>query len=114
MSGRAPRRAELVSVEGGDEAPLLTPATRRRRTAAARARRRRLLRIDIALAVLLALATIALAPGMAMVALMALVVLALCGLSLAVERLRTKRALRRAAPDDAAAATPAWHPRAPR
>lgn len=61
--------------------------SRRRRAA----RRRRLARIDLGLGVLGALVLLILAPGLALVALIALVVLVLCGLSLVVQRRRSRR-----------------------
>jgi hypothetical protein len=107
MSSRTPRHPGPGSAERPAGVHPPAPATRRRRVAAVRARRRRLLRIDIAFALLLALATVVLAPGLAMVALIALIALALCGVSLAVERLRARGALRRAARDGAAGVGPA-------
>lgn len=69
----------------------------RRRADAARARRRRLLAIDAAIAVIIALLAIVLAPGVAIVALVALLVLAACGAWVLGERLRRRRATRRGA-----------------
>lgn len=73
--------------------PLGTPElVHRRRAVAAHARRRRLRLIDLALGLVLALLAIVLAPGLAIVALLALVGLLACGASFAVGRIRRRRA----------------------
>ncbi len=54
-------------------------------------RRRRLLRVDLALGLLGAGALLIATPGLAIVAVVALVLLALCGLSLLLERRRSLR-----------------------
>jgi hypothetical protein len=86
-SSRHRARAPL----GGHE-----PVHRRRaaagRSPIGRARRRRLRLIDLGLGVALALLAILLAPGLAIVALLALVGLLACGASLAVGRVRRRRA----------------------
>jgi hypothetical protein len=51
-------------------------------------RRRRLLRVDVALGVLIATVTLVIAPGLAVVAVIALVVLAFCAASLVLDRRR--------------------------
>jgi Flp pilus assembly protein TadB len=70
----------------------------RRRAAAVRARRRRLLAIDLALGLALALLAIALAPGLALVALLALLGLLACAVSLAYGRRPATRRLHDAGP----------------
>lgn len=70
-----------------------TPApVHRRRAAAAHARRRRLRLIDVGLGLALALLAILLAPGLAIVALLAVVGLLACGASFAVGRARRRTA----------------------
>ena len=71
----------------------LGPSARilRRRQEAARARRRRLLRVDLAAALLLALLVLVLAPGLAIAALVALALLAACGVWAALARRRAHR-----------------------
>ena len=54
-------------------------------------RRRYLFRVDIGLALLIALAALLLAPGVAIVAVVALLVLAICTLSILLERWRAHR-----------------------
>jgi Flp pilus assembly protein TadB len=63
----------------------------RRRAAAAQARSRRLLAIDLALGLALALLAIALAPGLAIVAILAVAGLLACAASLAYGRVRRPR-----------------------
>ncbi len=63
----------------------------RRRVVAAEFRRRRLRLIDLALGLVLALVAIVLAPGLAIVALLALVGLLACGASLAYRRFSRRR-----------------------
>jgi hypothetical protein len=70
-------------------------SVQRRRALAARARRRRMLAIDLAIGLALALVAIVLAPGLAIVALLALVGLLACAASLAYGRLRGRKAGRR-------------------
>jgi hypothetical protein len=70
----------------------------RRRVAAAEARRRRLLLIDLALGVMLALLAIVIAPGLAIVALVAVVVMLGYGLTLIFGWARRRRAVRRRRP----------------
>ena len=74
---------------------------RRRRLDAARSRRQRLLGVDLAIA--LALAAIALAPGLAIVALVAIAVLASCAAVEGFRWIRRRRAAR--APTRARAST---------
>ena len=69
---------------------VVPASVRRRREDAARARRRQLLLIDAGAALLLALVFIVLAPGLAIVAVGSLLVLAGCGASLAYGRVRTR------------------------
>jgi len=54
-------------------------------------RRRHLFRVDIGLGLLIAVAALLLAPGVAIVAVAALVVLAICGVSILLERRRSHR-----------------------
>jgi Flp pilus assembly protein TadB len=54
-------------------------------------RRRRLLRLDIGFGLLAAVAALVIAPGLAVAALLALLVLGVCLLSLAVGRWRSRR-----------------------
>jgi hypothetical protein len=49
-------------------------------------RRRQLFRVDIGLGVLLAIAALLLAPGVAIIAVAALLILAICGVSILLER----------------------------
>jgi Flp pilus assembly protein TadB len=95
MSSRAPIR-HGAPPSRGERGPAEPPsAVRRRRAAAVRVRRRRLLAIDLILALALALIVIVTAPGLAIVAIAALLVLLLCAAWLAYERLRQRRAVRR-------------------
>jgi len=55
-------------------------------------RRRRLLRIDLGLGVLAAIAILALTPGLAIAAFVALLLVVLCVVSLVLERRRARRA----------------------
>jgi hypothetical protein len=66
-------------------------AVRHRRLVSSRVRRRRLLLADIALGAALGLIGLAIAPGLAIAALGALIVLAGCGAALAAETLRRRR-----------------------
>ena len=66
-------------------------ALRRRRLAATRVRRRRLLAIDLGVAAALALFGLIVAPGLAILALFALIVLVACALWIVAERLRARR-----------------------
>lgn len=70
----------------------LGPSARilRRRQEAALARRRRLLRVDLGLALLLALLVLVLAPGLAISAIIALAALATCGAWVVFPRLRAR------------------------
>jgi Flp pilus assembly protein TadB len=54
-------------------------------------RRRHLFRIDIGLALLIAVVALLLAPGVAIVALAALAILAICGVSVLIDRRRSHR-----------------------
>ena len=54
-------------------------------------RRRYLFRVDIGLGLLIAVAALLLAPGVAILAVAALVVLAICGVSILLERWRSRR-----------------------
>jgi hypothetical protein len=63
------------------------PKIRRRRL---QRRRRYLLRVDMGFALLVALAALLLSPGLAMVAVVALLVLAVCLVSLAIGRWRSR------------------------
>ncbi len=104
-AGPAPRRAHRVGprrVALGDGAPAAAapPAVPeasavstqpRRRAAAARARRRRLRLFDLALGIVLALAAIVLAPGLAVVALLAAGGLLLSTASFIIGRVRRRR-----------------------
>jgi fatty acid desaturase len=54
-------------------------------------RRRHLFRIDICLALLLAVTALLLAPGVAIVAFAALAILAICGMSILIDRRRSHR-----------------------
>jgi hypothetical protein len=97
VSQRAPmsRQEEPFGAEpptrddGFYEGPAAT--VQRRRAAAARVRRRRLLVADLALGAALALFGLIVAPGLAIVALGALVVLLGCGVWAVVERRRGRR-----------------------
>lgn len=57
--------------------------------------RRRTLLIDAGIALVLAILVIVLSPGLAVVGLLALVVVLICGLSFGVDRLRRRRGLDR-------------------
>jgi hypothetical protein len=81
-------QAERELYEGPD--PLL----QRRRSEAARVRRKRLLAADICIGAALALFGLIAAPGLAILALAALLALALCGLWIAIEKLHARRAAR--------------------
>jgi Flp pilus assembly protein TadB len=86
-------------VLGREELPLApwTPRSiHRRRARTARARRRRLLLVDLALGLAIALIAVLVGPGLAIVALGALVVLGVCGASLLYERAVRRRRARRA------------------
>lgn len=76
-------RENLGSENLGPSARIL-----RRRQQAAHTRRRRLLRIDLAAALLLALFVLVLVPGLAISALIALALLAACGVWAALARRR--------------------------
>ncbi|HEV3321596.1 MAG TPA: hypothetical protein VG147_05325 [Solirubrobacteraceae bacterium] len=86
------------SLRRHERTPRGTPERVHRRRGAAgrspigRARRRRQRLIDLALGLVLALLAIVLAPGLAIVALLALVGLLACGASFAVGRARRRRA----------------------
>jgi len=67
----------------------------RRRAAAARVRRRRLLLVDAGIGLLLAVLGLILAPGLAILALAAFVVLVLCAVWLLGERIAARRRRRR-------------------
>ena len=54
-------------------------------------RRRYLIRVDIGLALMIAVTALLLAPGVAIVAVAALLVLAICGVSILLERWRSHR-----------------------
>lgn len=54
-------------------------------------RRRYLFRIDTGLAMLIAVVALLLAPGVAIVAVAALLILAICGVSILIERWRSRR-----------------------
>ena len=54
-------------------------------------RRRRLFRVDIGLGLLIAVVTLLLAPGVAIVAVVGLLVLAICVVSILLERWRSRR-----------------------
>jgi len=54
-------------------------------------RRRHLFRVDVGLGLLIAVVALLLAPGVAIVAVGALVVLAICGISILLERRRSRR-----------------------
>jgi Flp pilus assembly protein TadB len=54
-------------------------------------RRRYLFRVDIGLALLIAVVALLLAPGVAIVALAALAILATCGVSILIDRRRSRR-----------------------
>jgi hypothetical protein len=97
MSRPAP--VEQRSLLGADVEPdeFRAAALRRRRVAAARVRRRRLMLGDLAVAVTVALLALVLAPGLAIVALGAVLVLGACGAWLAGARLRAWRARRQTA-----------------
>jgi hypothetical protein len=79
----------LTSDEGFYEGPAA--AVQRRRMAAARVRRRRLFVADLSLGAALALFGLIIAPGLAIVALGAMVVLLGCGIWAIVERRRGRR-----------------------
>jgi hypothetical protein len=97
MSRPAP--VEQRRLLGADVEPdeFRAAALRRRRIVAARVRRRRLMLGDLAVAVTVAVLAVILAPGLAIVALGAVLVLGACGAWLAGARLRTWRARRQAA-----------------
>jgi Flp pilus assembly protein TadB len=93
-SHRAPLERDPPAA-GGEDGQLWTPrSVHRRRAAAARIRRRRLLVADVGLGLVLALLAIAIAPGLAMVALVALLVLFGCAASVFYPRVRARRAAR--------------------
>jgi Flp pilus assembly protein TadB len=83
-----------------DADELRTASLRRRRAAAATVRRRRLMLGDLGLAVAIAVLALILAPGLAIVGLGALLVLAGCAAWLAVGALRARLARRRTAATD--------------
>lgn len=83
-------RAELPAV------PWTPRSIHRRRASAARARRRRLLVVDLALGLAIALVALLVGPGLAIVAIGALLVLGGCGASLLYERVTRRRRARRA------------------
>ncbi len=87
----APVRGTGTELEEARTALLL-----RRRAAAARVRRRRLWVADLGLAVALAALGLILTPGLAVVGLCALLVLAVCALWAVVDRLRGSRRRRAA------------------
>lgn len=96
VESRPPRGSEHRLVERRAlpevSAPAWTPRSiHRRRAHAARARRRRLLAVDAAIAVAIALIALVLAPGVAIVAIVALLVLAVCGAWVLGERVRRRR-----------------------
>jgi len=70
--------------------PLKDPSQLRARRARAR-RRRSLLRLDIAFGVLVAIVMLIAASGLAIVAIVAFILLGLCGLSIVVERRLARR-----------------------
>jgi Flp pilus assembly protein TadB len=84
------RRGEFPAV------PWTPRSIHRRRAYAARARRRRLLVVDLALGLAVALVAVLVGPGLAIVALGALVVLGVCGASLLYGRVVRRRRVRRA------------------
>jgi Flp pilus assembly protein TadB len=90
-------------LESGDPVPTEAPTApwaplsiHRRRAHAARARRRQLLLVDLALGLAIALVALLVGPGLAIVALGALVVLGGCGASLLYARVVRRRRARRA------------------
>jgi Flp pilus assembly protein TadB len=91
MTPRAETRAEQHQPIA-EERYEVAPDLRRRREVAAQVRRRRLLLADVGLGVALALLGLLLAPGLAIAAFGALVVLAGCAAWIAIERLARRRA----------------------
>ena len=75
MSGRAPLSAGELPASEQYLYDSRTVSLQRRRVAASRVRRRRLLAIDLGIGVALAVAGLILAPGLAILALAALIVL---------------------------------------
>lgn len=98
MSQRASIRAEALPTAGEHFYDGPRAAVQRRRAAAARVRRRRLLVADLGLGALMALIGLILAPGLAIAALGAIVVLAGCGASVAYGRVRARRSRRDSGP----------------
>ena len=89
MSGRPPIDEQSSAARQGDD--LLPPEIRLRRESALRVRRRRRTLLDCALALTLAATVVALVPGLAVVAIGAVLALALCGASIVLEPLRRRR-----------------------
>jgi Flp pilus assembly protein TadB len=81
------------------EPPREGSPRRARRRHASRSRRRRLARIDVALGLLLAVVLLLASPGLAIAAIVALILLIACGISLLVQR-RGSRRIARAGEED--------------
>jgi Flp pilus assembly protein TadB len=89
-----PAQAELTRAQPLSRSIPQEPSTRlleRRRQAAARVRRRRLLFADMTLGLAIAVIALVIAPGLAIVAILALVVLLGCAGSLLLDRVRARR-----------------------
>ncbi len=94
MSRPAPLEMDEVSRSEHDSYAARAASLRARRIAAMRVRRRRLLVIDLAIAAALALFGLIVAPGLAILALFALLVLIACAGWIVAERVRARRAAR--------------------
>lgn len=95
MSPLTPLEREHVWSERGRPQLEVSNSVRRRRASAARTRRRRLLAIDLGLGLGLALLALVLAPGLAILAIVAAAVLLTCGASLLYGRTRRHFVARR-------------------
>jgi hypothetical protein len=94
VSRQAPLRLEELPQTEQDPYDARAASRRARRIAASRVRRRRLLVIDLSIAAALALFGLIVAPGLAILALFALLVLLGCAGWIVTERVRARRSAR--------------------
>ncbi len=90
-SSRLPLGTEELPASEQQHYDARLASLRQRRDAAARLRRRRLVAIDLVVAATLALFGLIVAPGLAILALAALVALAACGAWAGIERVLSRR-----------------------
>ena len=90
-SSRLPLGSEQLPASEQQHYDARLTSLRQRREAAARLRRRRLVAIDLGIAAALALFGLIVAPGLAILALAALIALAGCGAWVVIERVLSRR-----------------------